>query len=1211
MSTGINNPERLPVEDEKLTLPAEPAGADGPAWLSNPTTGNIELVSLQYGSAEMASLRGLYYGGDFQLPKFDAPARVKDNITIGQDGKVTIDYPAVAGEPHKSRTLVPDGAGGFKEIITKTDGEGTSHLVKRGNEWFASFQGMEFPMKGVKVDPNTYEVSIKNPSGLWRREGTDGSVRDEKENADGSLTTVGPNGEVQRITRTDNSTIEQRDANTIVESAGGKSTTWKKQGNEWVSDNGQKRTDFKLDANGLTTYKNVGDGLTYRIAGDGSQVIEGEGRSKITLDAQNRVKSIEWPDRKERREFEYFGESKDIKVVKKTDLQTGTTYTNTRENAQSTKWHVETNNGQRISDWNGSVSVLPGGAYSRQFLDGPHAKDGKWLTWWPDGKETHDTVDAQGTRTSYDAQGKVLFKQATTGARTEYDAAGGMATVKTNDNTTFEIKADKIKMVDGVTGETINFTKSGDTWTSDSKRFPGARKNLAVSEQGTLSYTNEAGEQVSERRDNTKSIRRGAQVFEYGAKGDLQSVTFGDTTRKFEIKNGVLTATDTKAGQEPKVVFDSSKVGDPKSVRINKETGDISFTTDKGATVVRGNGLTIELDKFGNQTKVTRPDGSSREFAYVTQKEKPAAAGSDPYSYDGSPEGADKPAPEGKDVQVLAKIIDRNAKGEIKDEWTAKSDGTRVTGVFVNTPKEGQKPRERENIEVCQDGNYKFNKPGDKTEYAARLGGDGAPGMSADIEEARENLRDVLRDKLDESQRVRFDAMMKQFEQRMADRLEARMAAGITAPEKIRQEVEQAIKGTYDNLAKMVSTPSDPAKPTFMDQATRVRLAENFMLHAMDPMTMDQGPSGPGEEGGHGTCWIQGAHIWGMVQHPDAMADLLRQVSIDGQYTTKNSGENDPASKTISFSKEMLAIRQGTQESRWTVDRAMKEWEELPGMRRQILSDRSPVGFIFDNVLPVIGGRQEKRIDGGNFDTINAVRGYNSDGSYRTEKITGSGDIMYMVTGDKPASYHTWNHPDHIQDHLLNVNPGTSQEAKNENFRRTLLEKGSILTHTMNHTSSRQIIKVNGEWLAVQDDQHGENSDYVVGKVTDLAAYAKGSDAALQRAQGQQAVPRVVIPGVVNDVSGPVNASQVRYSPTQRGQQWDRAAGGCPGPGPCPSPDGGSEISGGCDRGGCGGCGGGGCGGCGGGGGGCGGGFSGFRPMRPRLLGRLFGRRCR
>ena len=116
MSTGINNPERLPVEDEKLTLPAEPAGADGPAWLSNPTTGNIELVSLQYGSAEMASLRGLYYGGDFQLPKFDAPARVKDNITIAQDGKVTIDYPAAAGEPHKSRTLVPDGAGGFKEI---------------------------------------------------------------------------------------------------------------------------------------------------------------------------------------------------------------------------------------------------------------------------------------------------------------------------------------------------------------------------------------------------------------------------------------------------------------------------------------------------------------------------------------------------------------------------------------------------------------------------------------------------------------------------------------------------------------------------------------------------------------------------------------------------------------------------------------------------------------------------------------------------------------------------------------------------------------------------------------------------------------------------------------------------------------------------------------------------------------------------------------
>lgn len=1198
MSTGINNPEQLPVEeDEKFTPPEQLDGADSQSWLTNASLD-------QFGAAESAYLRGMLYGGDFQLPKFDAPAMSKDNITIAQDGKVTIDYPVAAGQPHKTRTLVPDGAGNFKEIITKTEGEGISRLVKRGNDWFASFHGMEFSMKGVKVDPKTYEVSVENQPGLWHREATDGTTRDEKQNSDGSLVGLDAKGDVKRITRTDNSSVERADENTIVETAaGGQKTTWKKQGNEWVSGNGQKRTDFKLEANGLTSFKNVGDGFTYRIAGDGSQIIEGEGHSKITLDAQNRVKSIEWPERKERREFEYFGDSKDIKVVKKTDAN-GTTYTNTRESAESTKWHVETNNGSRIADWNGRVAVLSGGAYSRQFLDGPHAAGGKWLTWWPDGKETHDTVDAQGARTAHDAQGKPLFKEAAGGARTEYDAAGGMATVRTTDNTTFEIKADKIKMVDGVTGESINFTKNGDTWISDSKRFPGARKNLSVSEQGTLSYTNEAGEQVSERRDNTKSIRRGAQVFEYGAKGNLQSVIFGDTTRKFEVKNGVLTATDTKAGQEPKVVFDSSKVGDPKSVRLNKETGDISYTTDKGTTILRGNGLTIELDKFGNQTKVTRPDGASREFAYVTQKEKPAGAGSDPYSYDGSPEGTDKEA--GKDVQVLTKIIDRNAKGEIKEEWTAKSDGTRVTGVFINTPKEGQKPRERENIEVCQDGAYKFHKIGDKTQYSARLGGDGTPGMSADIEEARENLKEVLRDKLDESQRTRFDAMMKQFEQRMADRLEARMAAGITAPEKIRQEVEQAIRGTYDNLAKMISAPSDSAKPTFMDQASRVRLAENFMLHAMDPMTMDQGPSGPGEEGGHGTCWIQSAHIWGMVQHPDAMADLLRQVSVDGQYTTKNSGENDSATKTISFSKEMLAIRQGTQESRWTVDRAMKEWEELPGMRRQILSDRSPVGFIFDNVLPVIGGRQPKRIDGGHFDTINAIRGQNPDGSYRTEKITGAGDIMYMVTGDKPASYHTWDHPDHIQDHLLNVNTGTSQQAKNENFRRTLLEKGSILTHSINHTSSRQIIKVNGEWLSVHDDQHGEKSDYVLGKVADLAAYARGEESALLRAQGQPAVPRVSIPGVVNDVSGPVNADQIRYSPTQRGtQQWDRIAGGCPGPGPCPGPDSGNEvISGGCDSGGCnsGGW----------GGGGCGGNYSGWRPMRPRLFGRLIGRRgCR
>lgn len=1143
MSTTANRPEQAPIEEDNLDPVADPEleSPAGSAEADPLQTHAAELLE-QFGKQEMVFLRGMFQTGDFnfgdfRLPNLEAPAKVNKNVSVGNDGRVSIDYPQVEGQPKKSRTLVPDGSGNFKEIITKTEGEGTSHLVQRGGNWFMSFQGLEFPMKGVKVDPNTHEVSLEVQPGLWQTEKTDGSVQSVKVNADGSLVSLKPSGEVDKITRTDNTSIEQRDANTIVETnAAGKPITWKKQGTEWVSDNGQKRTEFTLDKSGLTSYVNGSDGLSYRIAGDGSQIIEGAGHSKITLDAQNRIKSIEWPDRKERRDFEYFGDSKDIRQIIKTDHAKGIAYTNTRDSAESLHWKVKTNNGSYVPDWYGKAQLGPGAAYSRLVTDAQGNANGKkWLTWWPDGKETHDTIDAQGMRTAHDAAGKVLFKEAVGGARSTFDASGNLTAVKTSDNSTFEIGPDKIKMVDGVTGETVNFTKKGDVWTSDSKRFPGERKNLTVNAQGALSYQNDAGERVTERRDNTKSVERRAGVFEYNAQGDLLSISRGDWTRKFDIQNGQLKVTDSRKGQEDKAVLDTRTATDAKDVRINRETGDISYTTEKGATILRGNGLTVELDKFGNQTKVTRPDNSSRSFDYVTQKDA-----------------------EGNDQQVLAKITDRNAKGEVKEEWTAQSDGEKVTGTFENKPKEGQEKRLRENLEVCADGEYKYKKPGDKTEYAARMGGGADGGMSADIDEAREQFNEVLRDKLDESQRARMTAMMKQFETRMADRLEARLAAGITAPDQVRKEVEQAIRGTYDNLAKMVG--QDDSKPTYFDQKTRVRLAENFMLHAMDPMTSDQGPSGRGEEGGHGTCWIQGAHVWGMIQHPDAMADLLRQVSIDGSYTTKNSGEDDPAARTVTFSKEMLAIKPHMQEARWTVDRAMKQWEETPQWKREILGDRSPVGFIFDNVLPVIGGRQPGRIDGGNYETINAVRGYNSDGSYRTEKITGSSQILYMVTGDKPADMHTWDKPSHIKDHLLTPNAGTDQQAINENYRRTLLEKGSVMTHAQFHTTSRQIIKVNGQWMHVQDDQHGEDSDHVIATIRDINEYVKGTDAAVQRVQGNVPVPRVVIPGVVNDLpSGPINANHLQV---QRPvvQQWNRQAGGCPGTGPCPNPGGGGDV---------------------------------------------------
>src|SRR5262249_32646098 len=137
-------------------------------------------------------------------------------------------------------------------------------------------------------------------------------------------------------------------------------------------------------------------------------------------------------------------------------------------------------------------------------------------------------------------------------------------------------------------------------------------------------------------------------------------------------------------------------------------------------------------------------------------------------------------------------------------------------------------------------------------------------------------------------------------------------------------------------------------------------------------------------------------HIWGMTQHPGAMADLLKQVSLKGEYATKNSGEDDPTPRTFKFSSNYLSFRQGTQESEWTIESATDMWKEGPGYKRQCDGDRSPVGKIFDYTIPVIGGaRREGDLDGGMYE--------DSPTAQNPRYKTGTRNMLYRITGDYPV----------------------------------------------------------------------------------------------------------------------------------------------------------------------------------------------------------------
>src|SRR5262249_40360033 len=148
--------------------------------------------------------------------------------------------------------------------------------------------------------------------------------------------------------------------------------------------------------------------------------------------------------------------------------------------------------------------------------------------------------------------------------------------------------------------------------------------------------------------------------------------------------------------------------------------------------------------------------------------------------------------------------------------------------------------------------------------------------------------------------------------------------------------------------------------------------------HAAQPCLMNQGPSTSAERRGHGTCWQKVGQTWAMEHHPDAMANLLRQVCLRGSYTPLNDGVPGSRPRTFQFSRNFLSFTSNLQETNWTLSSANDN------------GNRSPVGRVFDYVLPVLIGRHQSDIDGGtNFDI---------------------GRIMYMVTGDRPSELATSGH---------------------------------------------------------------------------------------------------------------------------------------------------------------------------------------------------------
>ena len=390
--------------------------------------------------------------------------------------------------------------------------------------------------------------------------------------------------------------------------------------------------------------------------------------------------------------------------------------------------------------------------------------------------------------------------------------------------------------------------------------------------------------------------------------------------------------------------------------------------------------------------------------------------------------------------------------------------------------------------------------------------GDGNPSISTDrvvpervtdrrpsttVREAHDRLLAVMREaQLDAPRLARMNEMMQAFELRMRERGECRRAGRVQHPQQIEQASQQAVIRTYDQLAAMVS---ERGPNTFYNQQTRRFMAENFMLYAAQPCVMNQGPSTSTDRTGHGTCWEKAGQTWAMENHPDAMANLLRQVCLRGEFTTLNSGTPGSPPRTFRFSPAFLGFAPNLQETNWTLSTANDN------------GNRSPVGRVFDYVLPVLIGRRQGNIDAGTNGEIS--------------------QIMQMVTGHRPSELANAAH----RGHLI---PGHTSEAV------ALLDHGALLRYEPGapgapgrpprpgHWMSRHLqrMMINGErrWVVIDDNQWGPQSDRIVGIINNLEDFRNRGWAAMTPADQIPQYARFAVP---NDTGIGVTSPTNPYRP--------------------------------------------------------------------------------
>jgi hypothetical protein len=789
-----------------------------------------------------------------------------DNWSINKNPETgdieTIKYPdgKIRNFKHENGQLTR-----IETIDKSVDGLPSKTVFTRDPEtkkWFAEIGGLRAELPGDIQFTKDGVLSFQlDNAGKWRAERPDGSTVIERTIQSGARVAFNDDNTVQQITRPDQSRVEcVREKGELVQvnelSADGKSVSWTKSGDKWVSNQNppQERTGVEVSDNGNYSFV-AADNIKHTIIGNGLELNQNPNGSSFQFDKEGRFTELKDTNGLRVHGIQYSPETGQVTRAQIGSAEGGRVHTYEREgNTNQWKYTVTDGSGNVVSQdrWSGEIAVGKDGTYAYKE-DPRHGRnaDGLWVVFKLDGSQYMLQDNGQGSRAIFDMNRNLLAIERQNGTKLDViRQQGGQATQITETLRNGE----QVKYtIDSMTGMYMPDNANA----KPIKKLEATGNGLVqiVDGNGALHSVNMDGSSIVKNADGSMSEVDGAgRVLRTMSKD-------GGVSRIFQWENDKLVS-----------VSETKKTGETRMIAGNN----MSATAD---------GTVFYTDTDGQRISTT-PDGSWQAYQTINGKDYLVRAV--------NPKGHMRTINRDQTGEAISMVDSKPTPNgqQIIEEYNRVPENGRWSDSWAKVAKDG-KITARHTVRLNDNGTYNYidNTGKDKLAKVGDRGFEG--GFSDSVDEARSRLTELMESHLDEAQKKRFQTILDRFEKRGKERVEAQVAGGLDQTKSM-EEWDQKISKAYDHMSKML----DPnATGTQYDLKTRAKLVENMAFAMAAPVKAN-------DQGNWGCCWMISGVYCGIIQYPDKMAAMLSELSMTGKYTDVNGKTWSPPANLLRFTSQ-------------------------------------------------------------------------------------------------------------------------------------------------------------------------------------------------------------------------------------------------------------------------------------------------------------------